>query len=79
MTIARERLPFVSVVPAMEVPKPIFPMRYNVMVYKGVIPFWGYIVTHLSAQEYCDMNGYKLGQVYPGSRFAMADEKTDLF
>lgn len=59
---------------------------YNVMLWKrdgrgqGRGQFFiGHVVSHLSIQDWCDMKGYKLDTVYPGTRWAKDGEKTDLF
>ncbi len=39
----------------------------------------GHVVTHLSLEDWCSMNGYRLTHVYPGARRAFPHERTDLF
>lgn len=38
----------------------------------------GNIVTHLSIEDYCQLHGYKLVEVYP-SRQALTHERTELY
>lgn len=55
------------------------PARYPVMLYKDGVPCYGHVVTHLSLQDWCQMHGYKIGEVYRGTRPAFENERTDLF
>lgn len=57
----------------------LLPNRFPVMLYKGMVPVYGHVVTHLSIKDWCDMHGYKLGEVYQGTRIAYKGEVTDLF
>jgi hypothetical protein len=59
----------------------IRPYRFPVMLLKEgtTVPVIGYVVTHLSLDEWCEMKGYKLMDQYPGHRVAFPDERTDLF
>lgn len=38
----------------------------------------GYVVSHLEIQDWCDMHGYKLVELYRGTRPAYSHERTDL-
>jgi hypothetical protein len=55
------------------------PSRYPVMLFKDGVPFYGHVVSHLSLQDWCQMHGYKIGEVYSGTRQAFENERTDLF
>lgn len=39
----------------------------------------GTIVTHLSPQDWCELHGYILVEVYHGNRKALPGEQTELF
>lgn len=60
------------------------PRRYTVMVYKADDPpgnpLMGYVVTHLSIWDWCELNRYWLVKLYrDATRDARANERTDLF
>jgi hypothetical protein len=60
----------------------LLPKKYNVMLHK-VGGKWndfvlGHVVTYLEIDEWCEMKGYKIVQVY-NSRPAYSHERTDLF
>lgn len=62
----------------------IRPRRYSVILHKhGDEPGemkTGYVVTHLSIWDWCELHGYWLIKLYPNdTRNATFDEKTDLF
>jgi len=56
---------------------------YNVMLWKkGQVRgqfYIGHVVSHLSIHDWCDMKGYRLDTIYPGTRWAKTGERTDLF
>lgn len=61
-----------------------YPRVYSVMLHKlnngklgGVVV--GKVVTHLELEDWCKMNGYALLQIFPGTRVAKQNERTDLF
>lgn len=39
----------------------------------------GHVVTHLSIEDWCELNKYRLTHLYPGARLAFPHERTDLF
>lgn len=58
------------------------PRFYRVMLTRAMgrlDPLYGHVVTHLRLQDWCDMKGYRLMNLYPGDRRALPGEKTDLF
>ncbi len=38
----------------------------------------GYVVTYLDIEDWCTMHGYKLVELFPGTRPAYSHERTDL-
>lgn len=58
------------------------PMRYQVMVRKLHRGEWevmmGHIVTYLSLDDYCDMHGLQLAEMFRGTRHALSHERTEL-
>ena len=54
------------------------PNRYNVMVGKTEDGKWdwkiGHVITHLDINDWCRLHGYKLREVYPGTRPAFPSE-----
>lgn len=88
MTIARSELHQDSSFEIIEECPPTIPSEqneprlYRVMLTrtKGRLdPVYGVVVTHLRIQDWCEMKGYRLTNLYPGNRRALPSEKTDLF
>jgi hypothetical protein len=58
--------------------------RYSVILHKdGAQPGddkMGYVVSHLSIWDWCEMHGYQVVKLYPNdTRKAQANERTELF
>jgi hypothetical protein len=58
------------------------PMRYQVLVRKFHRGEWevmmGSLVTYLSPEDYCDMHGLHLVELFRGTRHALHHERTEL-
>jgi hypothetical protein len=59
------------------------PVRYPVSIFRFHGRNWdwkiGYVVTHLTLDEWAAMHSVKIQKVYPGTRIAQPGELTDLF
>jgi hypothetical protein len=59
------------------------PTRYPVRLLKKgghkLDQFYGAVVSHLALQDWCDLHGYEVLEVYAGTRPAFENERTDLF
>jgi hypothetical protein len=59
----------------------LLPKRYPVSLTKMGEKwefYMGYVVSFLDIQDWCDMHGYKLVELYRGTRPAYSHERTDL-
>lgn len=83
MTISIRRPDPFTNLPKAPVGEEGFPKRYPVMCIQPKAGDWeylhGYIVTHMNVQDYCDMHGLTLVEVFRGTRGALSGERTELF